>query len=155
MQANRPGNTSGRRIGQHFARIGLPAHAFGPLFNTLGRKFDGCLSQVTPTRGYYWMNASWGVSSFNATFSYINKEGKIDSTNALPDVMRMLNGKSSLCLGTVAISITCNAKMVDGKPVADRTSYGLSVKMYNAFSVNVVDYHGPPQQGSTGMMIPA
>ncbi len=70
MQANRPGNTSGRRIGQHFARIGLPAHAFGPLLNTLGRKFDGCLSQVTPTRGYYWMNASWGVSSFNATFSY-------------------------------------------------------------------------------------
>lgn len=154
MQANRPGNTSGRRIGQHFARIGLPAHAFGPLFNTLAMKFEGCTSQVTPTRGYYWMNASWGVSSFAATFSYLNKEGKIDSTNSLQDVMRMLNGKSSLCLGTVAISITCNAKMVDMKPVPDKSSYGLSVKMHNAFSVNVVDYHGPPQQGSTGMMIP-
>ncbi len=155
MQANRPGNTSGRRIGIHFARIGLPAHAFGPLFNTLGQKFPGCLSQVTSTDGYYWMNASWGVSSFSATFSYINADGKTGSTNSLSDVMKMLDGKSSLCLGTVAISITCNAKMVDGKPTADKSSFGLSIKMHNAFGVNVVDYHGPPQQGSTGMMIPA
>jgi len=67
----------------------------------------------------------------------------------------MLNGKSSLCLGTIAISITCNAKMIEGKPTPDKTSYGLSIKMHNAFSIDTVDYHGPPQQGSTGMTVPA
>ncbi|XP_044715185.1 uncharacterized protein HRG_11162 [Hirsutella rhossiliensis] len=155
MQKSRVGNTSGRRIGFHFARIGLPAYAFGPLFNTLGKKFDGCLSQVTATTGYYWMNASWGVSSFSATFSYMNDDGRIQSTNALNDVMMMLNGKSAMCLGTIAVSVTCNAKMIDGKPTPDKSSYGLSIKIHNAFSVAVVDYHGPPQQGATGMMIPA
>lgn len=58
--------------------------------------------------------------------------------------MRMLEGKSSLCLDTVAISITCSAKMVDGKPVPEKSSFGLSVKLYNAFNVQIVDYHGPP-----------
>ncbi|KAK5145851.1 hypothetical protein LTR04_001193 [Oleoguttula sp. CCFEE 6159] len=28
-------------------------------------------------------------------------------------------------------------------------------KMHNAFGINIVDFHGPPQQGSTGMMIPS
>lgn len=154
MQQNRPGNTSGRRIGHHFARIGLPAYAFGPVFNTLGSKYEGCMSQVTSTKGYYWLNASWGVTSFSATFSYRSESGIQNVTN-LVDVMRMLNGKSSLCLGTVAISLTCPAKMIDGKPVPDKSSYGLSVKMHNAFGVDVVDFHGPSQQGSTGLTVPA
>ena len=157
MRQHRNGSAtqSNRKIGINFARIGLPKMAFGALFNTLSANYPAIMTQVTETRGYYWMNASWGVSSFSATFSFIDEDGKVQSTNALPDVMRMLNGKSSLCLGTVAISVTCTAKMVDGKPVADKSSYGLSVKMHNAFSVNVVDYHGPPQQGATGMTIPA
>lgn len=58
MQQNRPGNTSGRRIGYHFAKIGLPADAFAPLFSTLSSKYDGVTSQVTSTKGYYWMNVS-------------------------------------------------------------------------------------------------
>lgn len=155
MQQNRPGNTSGRKIGVHFVRIGLPAYAFGPMFYSLSQRFPGCMSQVTITRGYYWLNASWGVSSFNATFSYLNEQGKLASLASLADVMRMLNGKSSMCLGTVAISITCPAKMVDGKPVADKETFGLSVKMHNAFHVDEVDFHGPPQQGATGMNIPS
>lgn len=64
--------------------MGLPAYASGPTFNALSQKFDGCLSQVTATRGYYWMNASWGVSSFKVTFSYITRDGKMTNTNSLP-----------------------------------------------------------------------
>ncbi|KAF4460193.1 hypothetical protein FALBO_13034 [Fusarium albosuccineum] len=155
MQQNKPGNTSGRRIGHHFARIGLPAYAFGPLFYTLGSKFEGCLAQVTQTTGYYWLNASWGVTSFNAVFSYLNDDGELKKEQSLVNVMRMLDGKSSLSLATVAISITCAAKMVDGKPTPDRNVYGLSVKLHNAFGVDVVDFHGPSQQGSTGLSVPA
>ncbi|KAH8156705.1 hypothetical protein CIB48_g11546 [Xylaria polymorpha] len=154
MQTNRVGNTSGRRIGHHFARIGLPKFAFGPLFTTLNTNFGGTLSQISQTNGYYWMNASWGVSSFAATFSYMDETG-LRKVSSLVDVMRMLNGKSSLCLGTIAISVTCPAKMTDGKPTPDKTSFGLSIKMHNAFHIDTVDYHGPPQQGSTGMMVPA
>lgn len=32
---NKASNTSGRRSGFHFARIGLPKYAFGVAFNTL------------------------------------------------------------------------------------------------------------------------
>ncbi|KAL2353510.1 hypothetical protein BJ546DRAFT_1062309 [Cryomyces antarcticus] len=31
----------------------------------------------------------------------------------------------------------------------------VQLKMHNAFGINIVDFHGPPQQGSTGMMIPS
>ncbi|KAG8165344.1 hypothetical protein KVR01_005619 [Diaporthe batatas] len=38
------------QIGYHFARIGLPAYAFGPLFTIIGQKYDGVMSQVTSTK---------------------------------------------------------------------------------------------------------
>jgi len=156
MKQNKVGASlqSNRRIGVHFARIGLPKMAFGPLFNTLSANYPGIMSGIVETRGYYWMNASWGVSSFSATFAYVDKDGFKKTTN-LSDVMRMLGGKSSLCLGTVAISITCGSKTEGNKQVMDTSSFALSVKLHNVFNVDTVDYHGPPQQGSTGMMIPS
>ncbi|KAK6436905.1 hypothetical protein LTR95_006909 [Oleoguttula sp. CCFEE 5521] len=144
---------SNRRIGINFARIGLPKLSFGPLFNTLSQNFPGIMSSIIETPGYYWMNASWGVSSFAATFAYM-EDGQLKKTSNLGDVMRMLGGKSSLALATVAISITCASKQEGERQVPDKSSFGLSVKLHNAFGVNIVDYHGPPQQGSTGMMIP-
>ncbi|KAF4981543.1 hypothetical protein FZEAL_2668 [Fusarium zealandicum] len=50
MQQNRAGNTSGRRTGQQFTRIGLSAYAFGPLFYTPESKFEGCLTQARSAR---------------------------------------------------------------------------------------------------------
>ncbi|KAK1050097.1 hypothetical protein LTR74_017142 [Friedmanniomyces endolithicus] len=144
---------SNHRIGINFARIGLPKLAFGPLFNTLSLNYTGIMSTIIETAGYYWMNASWGVSSFAVTFAYMD-EGVLKKTSNLSDVMRMLNGKSSLALAIVAISITCPSKMEGERQIPDRSSYGLSVKLHNAFGVNFVDYHGPPQQGPTGTMIP-
>ena len=138
----------------HFARVGLPKYAFGPLFSTLAASYPGTMAQISQTEGYYWMNASWGVSSFNGTFAYMCDNG-VEKLSNLVDVMRMLAGRLSLCLGTLAISITCPAKMVDGKPTMDTSSYGLSVKLHNAFHIDTVDYHRPPQQGLTGMTIPS
>jgi len=155
MQQHKTGSAtqSGRRIGYNFARIGLPKSSFGALFNTLAINHPGSMSSITETRGYYWTNASWGVASFSGTFAYM-EDGKLQRTTNLVDVMRMLNGRSSLCLATVAISITCSAKAEREKMVPNTDSYGLSIKLHNAFGVNTVDFHGPPQQGSTGMMIP-
>jgi hypothetical protein len=155
MKQHRVGSAtqSNRRIGINFARIGLPKLAFGPLFHTLSKNYPGIMSSIIETDGYYWMNASWGVSSFAATFAYM-ENGELKKTSNLGDVMRMLGGKSSLALATVAISITCPSKREGERQIPDTTSFGLSVKLHNAFGVNVVDFHGPPQQGSTGMMIP-
>ena len=152
MQTNRTGNISGRRIGYHFARIGLPKFAFGPLFNTLNQNFPGTSAHISQSEGYLWMNASWGVASFPGTFSYMTENG-IQKTSSLIEAMRVINGRSSLCLGTIAISITTPAKMVDGTPTMETSGFGLSVKLHNAFNIDIVDFHGPPQQGSTGMMI--
>jgi len=69
-------------------------------------------------------------------------------------MIRILNGKSFLRLATVVISITCPAKSDKEKMVPDMESYGLSIKLHNAFGVNIMDFHGPPQQGSAYMMIP-
>ncbi|KAJ4246852.1 hypothetical protein NW762_013404 [Fusarium torreyae] len=68
--------------------------------------------------------------------------------------MRMLDRKSSLSLATVAISLNCCVKM-DGKPNPDSGIHGLSVKLHNAFGVDEVDCHGPSQQCSTGLSVPA
>ena len=56
---------------------------------------------------------------------------------------------------TLAISITCPAKMVESKPTPNTSSYSLGVKLHNAFHIETIDYHSPPQQGSTNIMIPA
>lgn len=154
MQTGRAGNQSNRRIGHHFARIGLPKLAFGPLFGTLQGKYSEVTSTLVETEGYYWTNASWGVSQFSGSYSYMTENG-VKRTSHLSDVMRMLNGKSALCLATVAISLTVPAKSEGGKFVAEQGPHGLSIKLHNAFGVEEVDYHGPPQQGSTGMMVPS
>ena len=46
MKQNRTGASlqSNRRIGVHFARIGLPKMAFRPLFNTLSQNYPGIMS---------------------------------------------------------------------------------------------------------------
>ncbi|KAL8900920.1 MAG: hypothetical protein Q9207_005453 [Kuettlingeria erythrocarpa] len=80
-----------------------------------------------------------------ATFAYM-EDTQFKRTTNLADVMRMLGGKSSLALATVAISITCSAKSEGDKLVPDTSSCGLSIKLHNVFGVQVVDYHGPPQQ---------
>ncbi|KAK5162690.1 uncharacterized protein LTR77_011243 [Saxophila tyrrhenica] len=156
MKQHRVGSATqnNRRIGVNFARIGLPKLAFGPLFNSLSENYPGVMGQIVQTPGYYWTNASWGVSSFAATFSYMDGDGQFRKTSNLSDVMRMLGGKSSLSLATVAISITCPSKSEGDRQVPDKSTHGLSIKLHNAFGVSVVDYHGPPQQGATGMMIP-
>lgn len=65
----------------------------------------------------------------------------------------MLSEKSSLALVTVAISITCPTKRVEGKLTLDKTSFGHSISMHNSFNVETVDFHRP-QQGATGTIIP-
>lgn len=49
-------------------------------------------------------------------------ESGISKTRNLTNVLRIINGKSSLCVGTIAMSITCVAKMVDGKPTIGTSS---------------------------------
>lgn len=58
MQQNRPGNT--RAAGSCSTSRGLvcPRTPSAPCSTPWARKYEGCLSQVMPTRAYYWMNAS-------------------------------------------------------------------------------------------------
>ncbi|KAK1749446.1 hypothetical protein QBC47DRAFT_408018 [Echria macrotheca] len=70
------------------------------------------------------MNASWGVSPFPATFSYTGPKSELAGITNLADMMRLLNGKSPLCLGT--------------------TAFDLGVGIHNASYVEMLNYHGPP-----------
>ncbi len=140
MQQKRTSNRSGRMIGYHFARVGLPQMAFGRLFNTLRTNFPRCLCPVVDTDGYHWMNASWGLSSFQGTFLYKGMAG-VEKTTILANVTRMLNGTSALCLGTLSRSLSPAWPI--RKPTSDTSAFGLSVKPRTAFSIDVVNYHGP------------
>ena len=97
---------------------------------------EDLLNLIVETKGYYWTNASWGVSSFSATFAYM-EDGEFQKTSNLADVMRMLGGKSSLSLATVAISITASSKTEGNQQVPDTTSFGWSFKWHNAFGIDV------------------
>jgi hypothetical protein len=57
------------------------------------------------------MNVSLGVSSFSAKLPYIDKEGNLKAGNNLSDAMRIPNGNSALCIGTLMVSVTCSAKI--------------------------------------------
>lgn len=81
------------------------------------------------------------------------EDGTFKTTSNLSDVMRMLNGRSALCLAMIAIPITCQSKAKDDQQVSDKSTHGVSVKLYNAFGGDTVEYHGPPQQGATGIMV--
>jgi hypothetical protein len=140
-----------RRIGHEFARVGLPKYAFGPIFNTLQSKFSGVLSEIKQTPGYYWLNASWGVSTMKGTFAYLGEDNEIHKTQNLSDIMQMNRGRSSLATATVAISISFNAVRNGEQWVPVMESAGLSVKLHNAVQHDAVDYHGPEQTGAGGM----
>ena len=142
-----------RRIGHDFARVGLPKYSFGPTFNTLQSKFPGVLSEIKQTPGYYWLNASWGVSTMKGTFAYLGDDGEVHKTQVLSDIMMLNRGRSSLATATVAISISFKATRngEDWVPIVETA--GLSVKLHNAVQHDAVDYHGPEQTGAGGMFL--
>jgi len=156
LKQTKQGNRTGRRIGVHFARVGLPKFAFGPLFSSLALEYPGFLDKVASTQGYYWVNASWGVTTSPGQFISVNeKTRKVDHTAVLQDVMRRLGGQSSLGIATVAVSVTFEV-INDGsaKPPPNRQKAGLSVKLHNFCQSAIVDYHGPQQQLASSMKVP-
>ena len=142
-----------RRIGHDFARVGLPKYSLGAIFNTLQSKFPGVLSEVKQTPGYYWLNASWGVSTMKGTFAYLGEDNEIHKTQVLSDIMMMNRGRSSLATATIAISISFKATRSGEDWVPIMETAGLSVKLHNAVQHDAVDWHGPEQTGAGGMFI--
>lgn len=145
------GSNKERRVGHEFARIGLPKIYFGPVFETLRSKYPKIMaSNVSTTLGYYWVNASWGVTGNPGRFKYLVAPGKTVETQKLAEVMRMFDGKSSLCQATIAISTAFNGKLSGNSVIRDGDSCELSIEIHNAFHLKKVDYRSPPQSASTG-----
>lgn len=142
-----------RRIGHDFARIGLPKTSFGPIFETLKVTFPMILDDVSTTKGYYWLNASWGVTGSPGRFLYTGKDKVTSSTFRLYDAMKMVAGYSSMGAGAIAISIANESEMRGGKMHANTTKYELSIKIHNMFHMKKVNYHSPPQAASTGFEV--
>ncbi|KAK1828583.1 hypothetical protein QBC39DRAFT_264826, partial [Podospora conica] len=144
------GMTNERRIGHDFARIGLPRVYFCPLFETLRSKYPKLLDGVSVTVGYYWINASWGVTGNPGRYKYMTGPNDIGDTQKLSEILRMIGGKSSLTQSTIAISTAFNGKLVGNSIVKDGEGCDMSIKVHNAFHMAVVDYRSPPQTSSTG-----
>ncbi len=146
------GSNKERRVGHEFARVGLPKVHFAPIFETLKSKYPRIMqSNVSSTFGYYWVNASWGVTGNPGRFKYMVAPGQPPVvTQKLPEVMRMFDGKSSLCQATIAISTAFNGKLSGNSIIRDGDDCELSIKIHNAFHLKKVDYRSPPQSASTG-----
>ncbi|KAG5916585.1 hypothetical protein E4U61_003498 [Claviceps capensis] len=144
------GTREERRIGHDFARIGLPKMYFGPLFETLRSKYPKILDGISTTVGYYWLNASWGVTGNPGKYRCMIGAGKMAETQKLSEVMRIFNGKSSLCQATIAISTAFTGKLSGSTIVKDGDACDMSIKVHNAFHIKTVDYRSPPQSSSTG-----
>jgi hypothetical protein len=148
-----PTRQAKRTIGAHFARFGLPVVSLGPVFETLASSMPGLMDDLSITNGYYWHNASWGVNSNVATFAYKNASGSIAQTTQLNEAMEMMGMKSSLGVGTFAISVSCEYELQNGKPVANANKYKFSIKCHNFFHLKLTDYHGPPQTTAVGFSL--
>jgi hypothetical protein len=142
-----------RRIGHDFARFGFPKTSFGPVFETLKSIMPSILDGISTTRGYYWMNASWGVTGSPGNFVYAGT-GKIrNNTHKLYEAMKMLAGQSSMGAAAIAISIAGESKMEGGKLVPANAKYELSVKVHNMFHIKKVSFRSPPQASATGFEV--
>lgn len=142
-----------RRIGHDFARIGLPKTSFGPIFETLKTAMPSILEGVSVTRGYYWLNASWGVTNNPGNFVYSGANGVRGNTHKLYEAMKMIMGMSSYGAAAVAISIANESRMVNGKLTSEPNKYELSIKIHNMLHVKKVPYHSPPQSSATGFEV--
>lgn len=142
-----------RRIGHDFARIGLPKKYFGPVLETLRSTNPHILDNVSVTMGYYWLNASWGVTSTPGHYRYLVAPGKLGDTEMLSEMLRNLDGKSSLTQSTMAISIAYKGKASGNNVVKDGKECELSVKLHNAMHLEIVDYRSPPQTSAAGFEV--
>ncbi|KAL1978952.1 hypothetical protein VTN96DRAFT_8107 [Rasamsonia emersonii] len=110
------------------------------------------MDSLVITDGYYWINASWGVSTTAGTFRYMTENGSIAQTLSLNKVMDMLRTKLLLGIGTFAISVSCGFEMSNDKIVATSDKKEFSIKCHNFFHIKKTDWHGPPQTTSVGFM---
>ena len=147
------GKTSDRTIGVHFARFGFPVESFAPIFHTLDSSITGLIDSLVVTDGYYWANASWGVTQTPGTFVYMTEQGTRASTVQLTDAMDMIGTKSSKGVGTFAISIACGYEKQGDTIVPSSTKYEFSIKCHNFLHFEKSDFHGPPQTSAIGMMV--
>ncbi|KAA8572012.1 hypothetical protein EYC84_001944 [Monilinia fructicola] len=123
--------------------------ASGPSFETLNAKIPAIKDSLSITAGYYWTNASWGVNGNAGTFSWQDENGAPKRTQHLPTAMKMILGSSSSGVATIAISVSSDAKLVNGKMTSTGTGYSFSIKRHNMMHFDKQDYHGPPQSAAT------
>lgn len=142
-----------RRIGHDFARIGLPKTSFGPIFETLKMTYPSIMDGISITKGYYWLNASWGVTGSPGSFIYMDANKINKDTFKLYEAMKLISGYSSIGAGTIAISVTNECGIRGGKLVPTSAKYELSIKIHNMLHIKKVTYHSPPQVASTGFEV--
>lgn len=147
------GKASDRTIGVHFARFGFPVESFGPVFHTLDSNIQGLVDSLVVTDGYYWANASWGVTQTPGTFVHLTENGTRAATHNLSEAMDLIGSKSSMGLGTFAISVACAYEKQGDTPVMNTAKYEFSIKCHNFMHFEETDFHGPPQTSAVGMMV--
>lgn len=76
----------------------------------------------------------------------------VQKTSSLSDRMTRLEGKSAIGLATV--SPMNQVKMIDSKLAPDKSSFRLSIKMHNAFRMDIIKLYGLPRQEPTGLTVP-
>lgn len=144
------GGRAERRIGHDFVRLGLPALAVGPVLETIRGGMPNVMSSMSVTNGYYWVNASWGVTGNPGKYVYKDAAGIMQTTFKAYDAMKMIMGSSSMGVATIAISVGNNTKMQDGKllPIAGEEEF--SIKIHNMLHLSKVKYSSPPQSAANG-----
>ncbi|KAL7801349.1 hypothetical protein V8C44DRAFT_346208 [Trichoderma aethiopicum] len=128
-----------RRLGHEYVRIGLPRMYFAPVLETLKSKYPKLLDGVSTTVGYYWLNASWGVTGTPGRYFYMAAPCEMAETQELWEFLWMMNGQSCLCQATVAISTAFSGKLSGNTIVRDGDGCRLSVKLHNALHIKKVD----------------
>ncbi|KAM3427770.1 hypothetical protein MY4824_009226 [Beauveria thailandica] len=115
------------------ARVGLPKTSFGPMFETL--------------------RAS--VTSSPGTFIYKDQNGIKAKTQRLDEAIKRIIGSSSKGVATIAISLSDEATIENGRTVPIGNKYQFSVNVDNMFHFKKerVLPHSPPQSSSTGFEI--
>ncbi|KAK7740646.1 hypothetical protein SLS62_011043 [Diatrype stigma] len=108
-----------RRIGHDFLRIGLSKLYFGPVFETLRNKYPKLLRNVLVT--------------VLLDKRVLGRHG--EPRQKLSEVIRMFNGKSSLCQATIAISTVFNGNLSGNTIVKGGESCDMSVELHNAFHI--------------------
>lgn len=154
LAASKNKGQGGRVNGVDYIRIGIPLAFAYPVLMPLLNGLITNLDTTTITDNYVWVTAGWGNKSRPAEFQFQTRAPTGPQTKTDQRVMHMsLEGKSSLGVATLSISLSWGQKVENASKVPDPGDCSMSVKLYSHKHLKAGDWCNGDNAATAGLVL--